>query len=276
MKRITFISTILYILAINYILGSPVERMDNKDSLRIVITFNNCSSDTNLKAGPGFSAWIEYKERVLIFDTGSDYLTLLENMEKLNLDFMKVTDIFISHNHWDHIYGIPGIAGVKNFQVNTFIPKSSVDAIIQQVPRLIYKEVNEFKELYPGIWSTGEMSSKFLNTTIAEQMIILETKEGLIVITGCSHPGIETLINLVKGKFPGKTIKLLIGGFHLEKKTKEEIKLISDYLKETGIKAIAPSHCTGETAIEYFKNSNGVDYIQMFLGNEYKILNVKL
>jgi 7,8-dihydropterin-6-yl-methyl-4-(beta-D-ribofuranosyl)aminobenzene 5'-phosphate synthase len=269
MKRIIFISTILYILAINNILGFPLVRMDNKDSLRIVITFNNCSSDTNLIAGPGFSAWIEFKERVIVFDTGCDYLTLQENMTKLNLDFMKVTDIFISHNHWDHIYGIPGVAGVKNFQVNTFIPKSSVDAVIQQVPRLIYKEVDEFKELYPGIWSTGEMSCRFLNTTITEQIIILETDEGLIVITGCSHPGIETVINLVNVKFPGKTIKLLLGGFHLEKKTKEEIKLISDYLKESGVKAIAPSHCTGETAIEYFKNNWGVNYVQMFLGDEY-------
>ncbi len=269
MKRITFISTILYILAINCILGSPVVRMDKKDSLRIVIAFNNCSSDTNLKTGPGFSAWIEFKGRVIIFDTGSDYLTLQENMAKLNLDFMKVTDIFISHNHWDHIYGIPGIAGVKNFQVNTFIPKSSVDAITQQVPRLVYKEVDEFKELYSGIWSTGEMSCRFLNTTIAEQMLILETDEGLIVITGCSHPGIETLISLVNAKFPGKTIKLLLGGFHLEKKTKDEVKLISDFLKKSGVKAIAPSHCTGETAIEYFKNNQGINYVQLFLGDEY-------
>lgn len=269
MRRFAFLLTILQILATSYIVGSPAEKINKKDSFRIVITFNNCPSDTNLEAGPGFSAWIEFRDRVIVFDTGSDYLTLLGNMSKLKLDYLKVTDIFISHNHWDHIYGIPGIAGVKNFQVNTFIPKSSVDAIIQQVPRLQYTETEEFKELYPRIWSTGELSSQFLNTSIAEQMMILETEEGLIVIKGCSHPGIETLINLVSNKFPGKTIKLLLGGFHLENKTTEEIRLISDFLKESGVKAIAPSHCTGEYAIVYFKNNWGKNYIQMFLGDEF-------
>jgi len=245
--------------------------MAGNDSLRIVIPFNNCVSDSNLEAGPGFSAWIEFKGKVIVFDTGSNYLTLLENMEKLNLDFMKVTDIFISHNHWDHVYGIPGIAGVRNFQVNTFIPESSVDALLQQVPRLKYTAVNEFKELYPGIWSTGEMNCEFLTRVIAEQSLILEKKEGLVVITGCSHPGIETLISFVNGKFPGKPIRLLLGGLHLEKKTEAEIKNISEFLKRSGVKTIAPSHCTGEPAIDYFKKEWGENYIQMFLGDEVNL-----
>jgi 7,8-dihydropterin-6-yl-methyl-4-(beta-D-ribofuranosyl)aminobenzene 5'-phosphate synthase len=269
MKKKISIVLFIQILAAHFVLGLPAEKTPEKDSCRIVITFNNCPSEPNLKTGPGFSAWIEFKDRIIVFDTGSDYLTLLENMSTLKLDYMKATDIFISHNHWDHVYGIPGIAGVKNFQINTFIPKSSVAAIIQQVPRLQYTEIDELQELYPGIWSSGEISSKYLNTAVTEQMMILETEEGLIVITGCSHPGIETLIKLVNDKFPGKTIKLLLGGFHLENKSKEELKHISDFLRESGVKAVAPSHCTGENAIEYFKNNWGVNYIQLFLGDEY-------
>jgi metal-dependent hydrolase (beta-lactamase superfamily II) len=46
-------------------------------------------------------------------------------------------------------------------------------------------------------------------------------------------------------KFPGKAIELLLGGFHLENKSKEELKLISDFMRESGIQTIAPSHCTG-------------------------------
>jgi 7,8-dihydropterin-6-yl-methyl-4-(beta-D-ribofuranosyl)aminobenzene 5'-phosphate synthase len=270
MKRITCILALLYLAATHCTFGSPVITTSKSDSLRIVITFNNSSAESNLKAGPGFSAWIEFKGKVVVFDAGSDYLTLLENLQKLNLDFMKVTDIFISHNHWDHVYGLPGIAGVKNFQVNTFIPKSSVEAIRQQVPRIQYTAIDEFKELYPGIWSTGEMYSEFLNTTIAEQSLILETEDGLAVISGCSHAGIETLINRVNAKFPGKTIKLLLGGFHLEKKTPTEIENISGYLKKSGVKTIAPSHCTGDAAIGCFKNDWGDNFIQMFLGDERK------
>jgi len=271
MKRIAFILALFFVTAAHCSFGSPAVASSKSDSLRIVITFNNSSVESNLKAGPGFSAWIEFKGKVIVFDAGSDYLTLLENMQKLNLDFMKVTDIFISHNHWDHVYGIPGIAGAKNFQVNTFIPKSSVDAIRQQVPRIQYTETDEFKELYPGIWSTGEMNCQFLNTAIAEQSLILETEDGLAVITGCSHPGIETLINRVNAKFPGKTIKLLLGGLHLDKKTQTEIANISGYLKKSGVKTIAPSHCTGDAAIEYFKKDWGDNFLQMFLGDERKL-----
>jgi len=240
------------------------------DSLRIAIPFNNCSSDTNLQAGPGFSAWVEMNGRIILFDTGSDYLTLLENMSKMQLDYNRITDIFISHNHWDHIYGLPGVAGVNGFQVNTFIPKSSAAGIIQQMPRLKYTAIDSCRELYPGIWTTGEMSSVFLQTTIAEQAMILEMSDGLVVITGCSHPGIERIVKLTNDRFPQKSIKLLVGGFHLEKKSIGEIIQISNFLKQAGVLAIAPSHCTGDPAIEYFRKDWGDNYIQLFLGNEYR------
>lgn len=141
--------------------AQQTDNLFNTKGIRIVIPFNNCSSDTFLESGPGFSAWIEYNGRVIVFDTCSDYHTLLENMTKLKLDYNRVSDIFISHNHRDHVYGIPGVTSVKGFQVNTFIPKTSVDAIAQQIPRLKITAVDTFKELYPDIWTTGELSPVF-------------------------------------------------------------------------------------------------------------------
>lgn len=242
-----------------------------EDSIRvkIVITFNNCTSDTTLTPGPGFSAWIECFGRNIVFDTGSDYLTLLENMTRLGLDYEHVNDIFISHNHWDHIYGLPGVAGVKGFQVNTFVPETSVDAIAQQMPRLKITSVDTFKELYPGIYTTGEISSVYQNTKIAEQSLILEFEDTLIVIVGCSHPGIETIVKNVNTHLPGKKISLLAGGFHLEKKSQDEIKQVSNFLKDSGVGRIAPSHCTGDAAIGFFKKNWGDNFIQLFLGDKY-------
>jgi 7,8-dihydropterin-6-yl-methyl-4-(beta-D-ribofuranosyl)aminobenzene 5'-phosphate synthase len=244
-------------------------KAENSLPIKIIITYNNCSSDSSLRSGPGFSAWIEYGSRIILFDTGSDYFTLLENMTRLGLNYNLIDDIFISHNHWDHVYGIPGVAGIRGFQVNTFIPKTSVAAIAQQIPRLQITAVDIFKELYPGIWTTGEMSSPFQNTTIAEQSLILDHTDGLIVIVGCSHPSIESIVNLINANLPGRNIKLLAGGFHLENKSPDEVKQISDFLKNSGVKCIAPSHCTGDSAIEYFKKNWGENYAQLFLGDKY-------
>jgi 7,8-dihydropterin-6-yl-methyl-4-(beta-D-ribofuranosyl)aminobenzene 5'-phosphate synthase len=268
MKTRLFILSGILVLSTSFSANAQEAKQGySAENLRIAIPFNNCSTDTILEAGPGFSAWIEVDDKVILFDTGSDYKVLLENLTKMKLDYNRVTDIFISHNHWDHIYGMPGAAGVKGFQVNTFIPKSSVDGIIQQMPRLKYSAIDSFRELYPGIWTTGEMSSVFQNTTIAEQAMIIDTKAGLVVITGCSHPGIETIVKLVNEKFPRREIKLLVGGFHLERKTLEEIEQISDFLKQSGIKAIAPSHCTGQGAIDYFRKDWRENFIQLFLGD---------
>lgn len=81
-KKNLFISTFMLIIATICTRGSSLKDMPGNNSLRIFIPFNNCVPNSNLDAGFGFSAWIEFKEKVIVFDTGSDYLTLLENMEK--------------------------------------------------------------------------------------------------------------------------------------------------------------------------------------------------
>jgi 7,8-dihydropterin-6-yl-methyl-4-(beta-D-ribofuranosyl)aminobenzene 5'-phosphate synthase len=233
----------------------------------MVILFNNCYSGEKLRPGFGFSAWISHGERVMVFDTGSDARTLTENIGLLGLDTRKVTDIFISHNHWDHVYGLAGLARLLEYRVRAFVPASAEESIQQQVPGLQVTGVGGFSELYPGIWTTGEMETTYRDRPLSEQALVLVTSGGLVIVTGCTHPGLERLITQVRSHFPGKNIRLLSGGFHLGGKSESEIEAISDFLKQSGVEKVAPSHCTGDLAIEYFRKEWGNHFLQLFLGD---------
>lgn len=233
----------------------------------MVILFNNCYSGEKLRPGFGFSAWISHGERVMVFDTGSDARTLTENIGLLGLDTSKVTDIFISHNHWDHVYGLAGLARLLEYRVRAFVPASAEESIQQQVPGLQVTGVSGFSELYPGIWTTGEMETTYRDRPLSEQALVLVTSGGLVIVTGCTHPGLERLITQVRSHFPGKNIRLLSGGFHLGGKSESEIEAISDFLKQSGVEKVAPSHCSGDLAIEYFRKEWGNHFLQLFLGD---------
>lgn len=238
----------------------------------ILILFNNCYSGEKLQPGFGFSAWIRFGERVLVFDTGSDARTLTENISMLGLDTDEVTDIFISHNHWDHVYGLAGLARLLEYVVKAFVPASAAESIQQQVPGLKVAGVGGFTRLYPGIWSTGEMDTIYRDRPLSEQALVLESSEGLIIVTGCTHPGLERLVTLVREHFPGKNIRLLAGGFHLGGKTASEMEEISGFLKEAGVKSVAPSHCTGDQALKYFRKEWGSHFVQLFLGDFFRLV----
>lgn len=269
MKKLIIIQTIIAIILINKSFGQNKKDLIANDSLRIVILFNNLPGDTSLKTGPGYSAWIEFGNKIFVFDFGSDFTTLLNNMTKLKIDFKQVSDIFLSHNHWDHLFGVPAIHRAGNPNLKAFIPSSSIKGINQQLPRLQYTLVDSFAELYPRIWTTGEIESGFQNTIISEHSLILEHNDGLIIIVGCAHAGIDNIVSKVKKHFKDSEILLVTGGFHLNNKTPDEILQISIKLKMLGVKKIAPSHCTGNEAIEIFKKEWEMDYIQLFLGDEY-------
>jgi 7,8-dihydropterin-6-yl-methyl-4-(beta-D-ribofuranosyl)aminobenzene 5'-phosphate synthase len=232
----------------------------------ITIPYNNVPVDENLTTAWGISVFIEGLQKSILFDTGGDGSILLSNMEKLNIDPAEVELVVLSHIHGDHVGGL-GALLEKNNKVPVYLPSSFPDDFKNKVKNKTGKifSVKEPHNICENVWSTGE-----LGTSIKEQSLVIGTYKGLLVITGCAHPGIVDIASFVKNHFKGN-IYLLMGGFHLSSYSDDKIKEIIKELKALKVDKIAPSHCTGERAIELFEEAWGKDFINMGCGSKIKI-----
>ena len=125
--------------------------------------------------------------------------------------------------------------------------------------------VDKPKKICAQVWSTGE-----LGTSMKEQSLVIITEKGLIIITGCAHPGIVNIVEFVK-KYLNQKIYLVLGGFHLMSYQDNQVKEIINELKALGVKKVAPSHCTGGRPIELFKAAWHEDFIDLGCGAELSI-----
>jgi 7,8-dihydropterin-6-yl-methyl-4-(beta-D-ribofuranosyl)aminobenzene 5'-phosphate synthase len=101
---------------------------------------------------------------------------------------------------------------------------------------------------------------------IAEQSLVLNTKKGLVVMTGCAHPGIINMLREIRSSF-NKDIYMVFGGFHLMNKSEKEMETIISEMKALGVKKCGATHCTGEMQMKMFRDSFGDDYIELGAGN---------
>lgn len=167
-------------------------------NLSITVSYDNNPYKERLTAAWGFSCVIRGTEKTILFDTGGDGSILLTNMEELGINPKEIDLVVLSHIHGDHVGGLPSFLE-KNPEVVVYLPKSFPKGFKDKVKEYGAKiiEVQGPLKIYQGVYSTGE-----LGTWIKEQSLIIHTEEGLIVITGCAHPGIVNIVikakNLVK------------------------------------------------------------------------------
>ena len=228
--------------------------------LRITIVYDNIAYDTRLRAEWGFAALIEYGDHTLLFDTGGDSPTLLGNMDKLGLDLQPIEAVALSHIHDDHVGGLQGLldTGISpTVYVPAAFPASFKDSVRARTDLV---EVTDPLEIFPGVHSTGQLSGR-----VIEQGLIVETSEGLVVITGCAHPGVVQMVRRAK-EIMEDEVALVIGGFHLGEYSQSQIRRIIAYFRELGVKQVSPTHCTGERAIAMFADEYGDDYIEGGVG----------
>ena len=236
--------------------------------LTITIVYDNNAYDQRLKSAWGFSALVEYHDHTLLFDTGGDGFMLMENLRILETDPTQIESVVLSHAHGDHTGGLNSLletgARPTVYLLSSFPSsfKRQVEGITQVV------EVLPGQSIVEGILTTGEMARN-----IPEQALVIKTEPGLVIVTGCAHPGITAIIEQAREMFD-EPVHLVLGGFHLGSKNKAEIASILKEFRRLEVEQVAPCHCTGELAIAMFAAEYGEDFIQAGVGKVIRLEGV--
>lgn len=224
--------------------------------MTLTIVYDNNEHDPRLKTEWGFACLVEFGDHTILFDTGGDGSTLLGNMDKLGLDPRRIEAVVLSHIHGDHTGGLGGLLAMHN-DVTVYVPRSFPDSFKMQVQAAGAElvEVSEPVEIVPGVYSTGEVKGG-----IIEQALVMTSAQGLVVITGCAHPGIVRMVEQAQD-VAKDDIYLVLGGFHLGGKSKAQISRIVADFRRLGVQKAAPCHCSGDKARELFAEEYGDDYV---------------
>ncbi len=227
-------------------------------AVTLTVIYDNNPFDTRLKTAWGFACLIEVGGLKVLFDTGGDGETLLGNMRLLGLDARQVDVVVLSHINVDHTCVLDALLAL-NDQVTIYIPRSFPDEFkthLSEHAALV--EVSTAQPISPHIWTTGEMGD-----SPVEQALIVETDKGLVVLTGCAHPGIVEIVQHAKAY---GNMYLVIGGLHLGSKSATEIEAVIADLQHLGVQKVAPCHCTGAEATALFEAAFGADFIPAGVG----------
>lgn len=192
---------------------------------RLTVIYDN-KAGQDFTGSWGFAALIEKGRETLLFDTGWDGPLLLRHIKRLNIDPASVRKLVISHQHWDHVGGLPEILQA-NPGLEVYVPASFSENLKKEIQkRATLIEIKEPVEISQGIRSTGELGDK-----VKEQALVLDTGDGCYVITGCAHPGLAAILDTAShyGKVKG-----ILGGLH----DNEEFERLRE------MELIAAGHCT--------------------------------
>lgn len=214
----------------------------------IKIIYDNHKASENLEAGWGFSCLVDLGVRKILFDTGADSNAFFSNLQKLNISCDEITDVVYSHKHSDHIAGFEEVIAKLKENSRLFLPRNFPS---KKIPSTIYTEIiKDQKELDTGVYSLV-LKGGFL---LYEQALLIETQKGLVIITGCAHPGIIQILQEAQKRLK-QPIHLVLGGFHLFRNKQSQIDEIVNQFKALKVQTAAPCHCAGNLAIKRFQQA---------------------
>ncbi|MFO8133099.1 MAG: MBL fold metallo-hydrolase [Thermoplasmatota archaeon] len=189
--------------------------------MRLTIVYDNTVylGSEGLASRWGFSCLVETGRRRILFDTGGDDQVLLHNMAVLDVQPETIDTIVISHEHWDHAGGLPVLLE-RNPDVPVYrleYPSSYAGHIVVDGPCRIAD----------GVYSTGRLPG----SPVDEQSLVLQGRQGCIVLAGCSHPGVDVILQAAGEHGP---VVGVIGGLH----GFDRYGLLDDMM------LVCPTHCT--------------------------------
>jgi 7,8-dihydropterin-6-yl-methyl-4-(beta-D-ribofuranosyl)aminobenzene 5'-phosphate synthase len=218
--------------------------------IEITVLYNNVPHAPDCRCQWGFACLVRGTEETILFDTGGDGRVLLANMEQLGVDPGEIDCVVLSHSHGDHTGGVKELLP-RLPPVRWYIPADFAARFRGSLERAGHTviPVSGPLQICPGVFSTGELGSG-----IKEQSLIVETESGLIVITGCAHPGIVHITATARRQREQK-VHLILGGFHLGSASEAQLVRIVEQLRALGVEKVAPSHCSGDRAMRLFADT---------------------
>ena len=263
---------------------------------RVTILYDAFGDRPGLEPDWGFSALVEYGGRRILFDAGNDGEIFARNVRALKVDLRHLDFAVISHRHGDHTGGLGYLLQVNPkvtiyaryerfglfggpvpatiIRPDTALPPrmryfgGTVPAELSSSsvwPRAHFVRVDTLTEVAPGVALVSTVSRTPGTLELHELSLVLRTPEGLVVIVGCSHPGIETILEATRPY--GDHVHEIFGGLHLVSTADPEIERIASSLRDHWrLDLIAPGHCTGEPAFDALSRAFGDRYVYAGLG----------
>lgn len=268
---------------------------------RVTILYDAFSDSKDVVKDWGFSALVEHDGKRILFDTGNNAAILELNVKALGVDLTKLDFVVISHRHADHSTGLKYVLKL-NPTVTVYAPKEGFSQFGGTFPKTFLRPVPElpaktryFDGRYPDELPTGQIYEGgkfqlidtltevapgiFLLSTVSKTPGTLELRElslavkqpqGLMLVVGCSHPGIDEILQAAASIDPH--FHMLFGGLHLVTTPEEQIDLLVSNLKDKWkLEKIAPGHCTGEPAFLRLQKAFGENYYYAGAGSRLDV-----
>lgn len=262
--------------------------------LQITLLTEDSVRKRGLLAEHGLSLWIESDRHKILFDTGQTDV-YLKNAQMLSLDLEQAQAIVISHGHYDHGGGLAWFPLRENgprvyLHPEATLPRFGLAKNLEEPHRPVglpwrIDQIQHLDQLVTRNTSTLAIADNLylcaeipvvtdfepVNTSLLvekndqvqvdnmhdEQVLVCTCKKGLVVVVGCSHPGIVNILKYIHLFFSEQPIHAVIGGMHLESASPVRLQQTIDYFRQMGITKVVPLHCTGSQAVWTMKQQLG-------------------
>jgi len=295
MRKIDFLPILAFVLLC--VAAFPCRAQD-----KVTILYDAFGESKELTKDWGFSALVEHNGKRMLFDTGNNAANFEHNVKALGIDVTKLDFVVISHRHADHATGLKYVLSV-NPNVTVYVPADGGNGFggaplpktwlraDESLPAKMryyggtepnhftagklydtgnFVLVNETMEVSPGIFLVRTVSQKKGTLELPELTLAIKRPNGLMLVDGCSHAGIEAILEAASAVDP--RTEILFGGLHLVTTPLDEIDLLVENLKtKWKVQRIALGHCTGEPAFARLKKAYGENYLYAGLGTKVEI-----
>lgn len=263
---------------------------------QITVLYDAFGKSSDMHKDWGYAALVEYGGRRILFDAGNNPDILAHNAQVKGIDLSKLDFVVMSHRHGDHMGGLTYVLKV-NPAVKIYAPKEGFGVYGADLPSTFYRKdaslppeqryydgappeimrfgsawpganfqlVDKNTEIAPDVQLIALVSDKPGTLELRELSLAINTPEGMVIVVGCSHPGIDKIVAAASAINP--RIYLIAGGFHLVTAGDPDIeRMVTALHDQFKAEYIAPGHCTGEPAFTALRRAFGDRYLYAGLG----------